>query len=220
MRLRLMLLLCGVVALAVGVSTANAGGGNSDAAHACQKGGWQNLVRSDGTSFANQGECVSYAAQGGTLKPKPTCTAGSEDFSGDAEFSTPTTFSGGTIDSAFGSDGGILIQGSSVFGGFANGAHVVYSGDDLNSFHLTFTNSVGSVSLVAQSALLGESTTETLTAYDASNTAVGSNQATDPNNSVNTITVTSGSNNIKSFTIATDAASFGVEFTNIVWTCN
>lgn len=26
----------------------------------------------DGTTFANQDQCVSYAAQGGTLKPKPT----------------------------------------------------------------------------------------------------------------------------------------------------
>ena len=43
-------------------------GGNSANAHACQQGGWQHLFRSDGTSFANQGACVSYAARGGTLK--------------------------------------------------------------------------------------------------------------------------------------------------------
>ena len=56
---------------AVGVSKASAGGGNSPAAKLCQKGGWQNLYRSDGSTFANEGACVSYAAQGGTLRSAP-----------------------------------------------------------------------------------------------------------------------------------------------------
>lgn len=89
MRFRSMLVLCGVLALAVGVSTATAGGGNSAAAHACQKGGWKNLVRSDGTPFKNQGECVSYAAQGGTLYPLYVFTA---DLSG-ANENPPTATS-------------------------------------------------------------------------------------------------------------------------------
>lgn len=46
-------------------------GGNSDAAQACQQGGWQHLQGSDGTLFQNTGECVSYAAHGGTLVPIP-----------------------------------------------------------------------------------------------------------------------------------------------------
>jgi hypothetical protein len=71
MKLRLMLLLCAMLALSVGVATATAGGGASDAAKACQNGGWQHLYRSDGSSFNNQGDCVSYAAQGGTLTAKP-----------------------------------------------------------------------------------------------------------------------------------------------------
>lgn len=90
MRFRLMVVLCAAAALAAGVSTAAAGGGNSDAAHACQKGGWQNLVRSDGTPFKNQGECVSYAAQGGTLYPVYVFTA---DLSGAGE-NPPTATSG------------------------------------------------------------------------------------------------------------------------------
>jgi hypothetical protein len=66
----------GLVVLAVlaGVAitaSAAAGGGNSDAAHACQQGGYLNLQRSDGSSFTNAGDCVSYFAQGGTL---PSCT--------------------------------------------------------------------------------------------------------------------------------------------------
>jgi hypothetical protein len=58
------------LALSVGVGTAAAGGGNSDAAKACQKGGWQTLVRQDGTAFTNTGDCVSYAAHGGALVPE------------------------------------------------------------------------------------------------------------------------------------------------------
>jgi hypothetical protein len=67
MKMRLMLVLCAALALTVGATTASAGGGNSGNAQACQQGGWQNLVRSDGSTFKNQGDCVSYAAQGGTL---------------------------------------------------------------------------------------------------------------------------------------------------------
>ena len=43
-------------------------GGNSKAAHPCQHGGWKHLVRADGRSFKNAGQCVSYAAHGGTPK--------------------------------------------------------------------------------------------------------------------------------------------------------
>jgi hypothetical protein len=30
----------------------------------CKSGGWQTLRRSDGSSFKNQGDCVSYFASG------------------------------------------------------------------------------------------------------------------------------------------------------------
>jgi len=36
----------------------------------CKHGGWQNLVSSTGAPFANQGECVDYADNGGVLFPK------------------------------------------------------------------------------------------------------------------------------------------------------
>jgi hypothetical protein len=67
MRTRLTLTLCLAFVLTAGVATARAGGGNSDAAKACQNGGWQHYVRSDGTAFKNEGACVSYAAHGGKL---------------------------------------------------------------------------------------------------------------------------------------------------------
>ena len=65
--------LLAVVALAPAllVAPASAGAepnlGNSQAAQACQKGGYKNFVRADGTPFANTGECATYAAQGGVF---------------------------------------------------------------------------------------------------------------------------------------------------------
>ena len=49
------------------VGTASAAGGNSENAKRCQKGGWEDVVRSDQTPFVSQSECVSYAAQGGVF---------------------------------------------------------------------------------------------------------------------------------------------------------
>ena len=41
--------------------------GNSDAAHACQGDGYMWLAGTDGETFRNVGQCVSYAARGGTF---------------------------------------------------------------------------------------------------------------------------------------------------------
>ncbi len=48
------------------------GNGNSGAAHLCQQNGFANVFREDGTGFANTGDCVSYAAQGGQFFEKIT----------------------------------------------------------------------------------------------------------------------------------------------------
>ena len=64
-----------VLAMTVALSlapaaAATAGPPNKEGKEACKNGGWQSLVRSeDGTPFKNQGDCVSYAAQGGTPEP-------------------------------------------------------------------------------------------------------------------------------------------------------
>jgi hypothetical protein len=60
-----MLVSAGLLAAIPQVASAHQGA--SDAAHQCQKDGWQALIRTNGTSFANQGECVSYAAQDGAF---------------------------------------------------------------------------------------------------------------------------------------------------------
>lgn len=82
MRMRMLLVLSAVVALAVVASASGAPGGYSENAKKCQKGGWANLVRADQTPFANPGECVSYAAKGGTLGTKPQAQIACESLGG------------------------------------------------------------------------------------------------------------------------------------------
>ena len=56
-----------VSALVVGVSAAVAAtGGNPANAKLCLKGGWRDLVTSEGAGFASEWDCVSYVAHGGT----------------------------------------------------------------------------------------------------------------------------------------------------------
>lgn len=218
MRMRLLLLLFAALVLTIGAGTGTAGGGNSDAAKACQQGGWKNLMREDGTGFKNDGDCVSYAAHGGKLR---SC-AGSENFSEFPEFSTPSTFSGGTIDTVYGITGGILVQGSFFNGGFPDGTHVLFSGFVRSSFQLSFTNPTGSLQLQAQDNVDLTASTITLTAFDASSAIVGTAQFIDPGNGVASLSVHSSSNNIKYFTVSTSDPRpnpEGVFFTNIVWAC-
>ena len=79
----------------------------------------------------------------------------------------------------------------------------MFTGSGVNSFQLTFTNAVGSVTLDAHSNTF-DPTTDTLTAFDASDNVVDTDSAAEPFNTANTFTVTSASDNIKYFTIATD----------------
>jgi hypothetical protein len=69
LKLRKFLTVCtALAALAAAAAPAYAGnGGNSTNAQACQQNGWQQWRRADQTWFANTGDCVSYAAHGGTL---------------------------------------------------------------------------------------------------------------------------------------------------------
>jgi hypothetical protein len=227
MRTRMVLVLCAVLALSVGVATATGGngnGGNSDAAKACQKGGWKDLARAeDGLGFKNQGDCVSYAARGGTLQP--ACTAGSENFSTDANLSKPTTFSGGTIDTAYGTTGRIELQGVNWAGAFAPGTHLLFTGGTVNSFQLTFTRPVGSVHLDAQSnAPSNRPTHLTLTGYNTANAAIATDTKPNPGGvpgAVSALSISSPTNTIKSITIANDdPVHGGLGFSNIVWDCN
>lgn len=60
------------------------------AALSCKDGGWQALQSADGTPFANQGRCVSYAVRGGVLT-----TVDGEDGSGEPADAVPAAPQGG-----------------------------------------------------------------------------------------------------------------------------
>jgi hypothetical protein len=213
-------------------------GGNSDAAHVCQPGGWQNLVRHDGTGFTNTGDCVFYAANGGVLSVKSTPStdvSGSENFSEDPVGSTPTTFSWGTVDAAdyspgngvntatSGGTGGAILASGPYFNGFAAGIHFLFTGWGQNSAKLTFNNAVKSVSLQAENNKTGITVHLTLTGYDADGHVVASDTQTDVATGVESVplSITSSSHNIKSITISTeenvDGTHYGLGFTNIAW---
>jgi hypothetical protein len=91
-----------LVAMGSMAAGAYAGGGNSDAAHACQKNGYLNLHRSDGSSFKNTGACVSYFAQGGTARGcSVTATSGCLRFDNVAMSSVFGTGDTVTVNAAF-----------------------------------------------------------------------------------------------------------------------
>ena len=94
LNMRIVVVLCALFALTVGVATATAGGGNSENAKKCQKNGWMSLYRSDGSSFASQDACVSYAAKGGMLTTK-TKTKSQLDCEGAGGVFTAPGISGG-----------------------------------------------------------------------------------------------------------------------------
>jgi hypothetical protein len=85
-----MVVLAGLV-LGIGAATASDGGGNSANAKLCQNNGWTELLRSDGTAFRNQGDCVSYGAQGGTLHPVFVFTAALNGGNQNPAIATPGT---------------------------------------------------------------------------------------------------------------------------------
>jgi hypothetical protein len=78
--MRRTLIVVAVACLALfAVSTAlAASGGNSENAKLCQKGGWMNFVRADGSHFASEDQCVSYGAHGGTISPPSQPRTGAE----------------------------------------------------------------------------------------------------------------------------------------------
>jgi hypothetical protein len=157
----------------------------------------------------------------GTLQPTPTCTPGSENFSEDSEFSQPTTFSGGTIDSSYGTNaGGVRVQPTSWAGGFADQTHVLYTGGGVEMFQLTFNNRVHSVQLEAEA---NSTITEqlTLTGYSATNSVLATTTVSNAAFTTDTLAI-SASSDIKYFTLGTttNLGPNGLGFSNIVWGCS
>jgi hypothetical protein len=209
--------------------------GNSDAAHSCQQGGWQNLVRQNGTGFANTGDCVSYAASGGTLSAKSTNAdvSGRGNFSENTVGSQPTQFSWGTVDPSSyapgaaitdGGWGGSILASGPYFNGFLpSGSHFLFTGVGQDTAKLTFNNAVQSVSLLAENDRTGISPNLTLTGYDANGVPVVHDTEVDVATGGESVplSIKSSSHNIKSITVSTDESvptnNAGLGLTNIVW---
>jgi hypothetical protein len=99
--------------VAVTAGTTLAGGGNSAAAHACQKGGYLALVGSGGETFANTGECVSFAARGGTFATGIIVPAGAT-----VTFDDPTLSACNNLSWGYNVGSGDVELGSKVYGCF------------------------------------------------------------------------------------------------------
>lgn len=152
---------------------------------------------------------MSYAAQGGTLKP----CGGSEDWSGFAAGSIPTTFAGGTIEGPYGPDNPPFHNA-----GIDYSFHILYTGLTSVPFRLTFTSPVNSVQMDLQGGSSSAFQTRTLKAYDSSNNLVGTDSPAI--NAVGTVSVTSptNTNTIKYFTLE-DSDGLGTFVIDIVWSC-
>jgi hypothetical protein len=73
--------IAGLAAMAL-TSVALAGVVDPSAIKTCQKDGWKTVTRLDGSRFANQAQCVAYAARGGTLVALSTSQLLCESFGG------------------------------------------------------------------------------------------------------------------------------------------
>jgi hypothetical protein len=100
----------GVAGQAGRLPLAHAGGGNSDAAHACQHGGYASMIGLSGgqlVTFTNEGACVAFAAQGGTFTtPVVPCAV--------TTTSGCLTFNNNTL-SSFSNGSRITLLGSTSF---------------------------------------------------------------------------------------------------------
>ena len=85
--------------------------GNSDAAHACQQGGYLTLTGIDSTgqpvTFANEGQCVGFVAHGGTIVGINACTVTST--------TGCLTFNNAILPSMEGTGNTISLTGSTSF---------------------------------------------------------------------------------------------------------
>lgn len=108
---RLVLVFCltiaGLAGLGVTAQGVTQAASNSDAAHACQQGGYLTLQGSDGTTFQNAGQCVSYAAKGGSIIGLSACVVTST--------SGCLTFTNATLPSMAGTGNSITLTGSTSF---------------------------------------------------------------------------------------------------------
>jgi hypothetical protein len=115
--------------------------GNSDAAKACQQGGYLGLLGSDGTTFSNTGACVSYAARGGTFATGIVIPAGHTATLGNGFLSGCDSLTGG-YQLNFGDNVPLASGGGCNFTPFSGGTIGPFSTATLLRIYLT-DNSFG-----------------------------------------------------------------------------
>lgn len=103
-----------LIALAVGLATATAGGGNSANAKRCQKNGWQTLVTSTGATFANEDECTAYGARGGVVYPQSAAPCLNGGWQAPAQRSDGTAFASQADCVAYAEAGGVVYKPSLI----------------------------------------------------------------------------------------------------------
>jgi len=102
------------LALAAVVATGTAVAGNSANAKKCQKGGWQSLVTSGGTSFASEEACTSYAAMGGVLFASSSAPCLNNGWQAPAQRSDGSPFSSQADCLAYTSASGVVYKPSLI----------------------------------------------------------------------------------------------------------
>src|SRR5262249_26774680 len=78
----------------------------------CQKGGWQSLVTSTGSTFASEEQCVAYAATGGALYPRSAAPCLNGGWESPAQRGDGTPFRSQTDCIAYASRGGHVYKPS------------------------------------------------------------------------------------------------------------
>lgn len=165
------------VGLAIGLLVITAGvvsaapGGNSTNAKICKD--WASLYREDGSTFADRGECTSYAAEGGTILTSPPvpplpnrvvvetgATAGTYGASG-AEFGPSPTSAGVRGDLVLVDDGTTVpTEGCSPLVGFTAGAiAIVDRGGCAFTVKVSNAQAAGAVAVVVANNVAGVPTT-------------------------------------------------------------
>lgn len=162
--------LTGLVTALLGTSLVDAAAqGNSQSAQACKQGGYTTLVRGEGNrqgdGFQTVGECVKYAAQGGTLVSR---SLGGSDPCAIVNSYNPTThlpsLSGlnlGTCDLSTRDLSGADLSYASLIGGYLPGANM--TGANLTGANLYQAN-LNSATLV-EATLIAANLDKALLSY-------------------------------------------------------
>jgi VCBS repeat-containing protein len=161
--------MAGVIATGGAAEPAGPGPGNGPNAKSCQKGGWQDFVRSDGSAFANQGACTSYAAKGGTFRSVNQGPVAEDDANSVKEDAAPNPVLGNVLVNDSDPDGDTLSVTSAGTFSLSHGTLVMHAD---GSYSYTLDNTDPAVNALND----GQTLTDTFT-YSVSDGHGGTDSA-------------------------------------------